>query len=46
MEQALAEHLAARPNARMAAGYCWTWSDPRSDGSLVPDVRIDDWARP
>src|SRR3954452_24327865 len=46
MEQALAEHLAARQNARMAAGYCWTWSDPRRDSSLVPDVRIGDWARP
>src|SRR3954452_14575886 len=46
MEQALAEKLAARQNARMAAGYCWTWSDPRRDGSLVPDVRIGDWARP
>jgi uncharacterized protein len=46
MEQALAEKLAAHQNARMAAGYCWTWSDPRSDGSLVADVRIGDWARP
>jgi hypothetical protein len=32
--------------ARMAAGYCWPWSDPRNDGTLVPDVRIGDWARP
>ncbi len=46
MEQALAERLAVRQNARMAAGYCWTWSDPRKDGSLVPDVQIGDWARP
>lgn len=33
-------------NARMAAGYCWPWSDPDKDGTLVPDVRIDEWARP
>jgi uncharacterized protein len=46
MEQALAEKLQARQNARMAAGYCWTWSDPRPDGSLVPDARIGDWFRP
>ena len=46
MEQALAERLAVRQNGRMAAGYCWTWSDPRKDGSLIPDVRIGDWARP
>ena len=32
--------------ARMAAGYCWPWSDPRPDGSLVPDVQIGDWSRP
>ncbi|GAB4086027.1 DUF2075 domain-containing protein [Myceligenerans cantabricum] len=32
--------------ARMTAGYCWPWSDPRPDGSLVPDVKIDSWARP
>src|SRR6185312_560628 len=31
MEQALSEHLAAHQNARMAAGYCWPWSDPRND---------------
>ncbi len=46
VEQALAEKLAAHQNARMAAGYCWPWSDPLPDGSLVPDVRIGDWSRP
>ena len=38
--------LAEGYSARMAAGYCWPWSDPRPDGSLVPDVQIGDWARP
>ena len=34
-------------SARMAAGFCWQWSDPRDDGTLVPDVQIDQvWARP
>jgi hypothetical protein len=46
MEQALAEKLATHSNARMAAGYCWDWSDPRPDGSLVPDVEIGGWSRP
>lgn len=46
METALAEKLAAHQNARIAAGYCWPWSDPRDDGSLVPDVRIGGWSRP
>jgi hypothetical protein len=32
--------------ARISAGYCWRWSDPRPDDTLVPDVVIDDWARP
>ena len=32
--------------ARMAAGYCWPWSDPTPDGHLIPDVQINGWARP
>lgn len=32
--------------ARMAAGYCWRWSDPVRDGGLVDDVVIGDWVRP
>ncbi|WP_412541777.1 DUF2075 domain-containing protein [Longispora sp. K20-0274] len=33
-------------SARMAAGFCWRWSKPLPDGTLVPDVRIEDWSRP
>jgi hypothetical protein len=32
--------------ARMTAGYCWPWSDPRPDGTLEDDVRIGSWSRP
>ncbi|SOD75072.1 hypothetical protein SAMN05892883_4275 [Jatrophihabitans sp. GAS493] len=32
--------------SRMAAGYCWPWSDPRPDETLVADVAIGSWARP
>lgn len=32
--------------ARLTAGFCWPWSDPRSDGSLVDDVIIGEWRRP
>ncbi|OQO95074.1 ATP-binding protein [Saccharomonospora piscinae] len=35
--------------ARLAAGYCWPWSDPvqTEDGKrLVDDVVIGDWTRP
>jgi hypothetical protein len=32
--------------ARMVAGFCWKWSAPLKDGTLVSDVVIDDWTRP
>ncbi|MEU9023322.1 DUF2075 domain-containing protein [Actinomadura sp. NPDC048394] len=46
MEDFLSEKLAEQWSARIAAGYCWPWSKPRVDKTLVPDVRIGDWARP
>lgn len=46
MEETLAFHQKHELTARMSAGYCWPWSEPRPDGSLVPDVTIGDWARP
>ena len=46
MEEALREHLEANYGARMAAGSCWPWSDPRKDGTLVEDVQIGSWSRP
>jgi uncharacterized protein len=46
MEHLLRSKLEAGYGARMAAGYCWPWSDPRPDGSLEADVVIGDWARP
>jgi DUF2075 family protein len=33
-------------SARMVAGFCWKWSDPTPDGSLVNDVVIGDFAMP
>ena len=46
MEHLLRTKLEAGYGARIAAGYCWPWSDPRPDGSLEADVVIGDWARP
>jgi hypothetical protein len=46
MEHLLRSKLDAGYGARMAAGFCWPWSSPRPDGSLVPDVVIGDWSRP
>jgi uncharacterized protein len=33
-------------SARLTAGFCWPWSDPRPDGSLVSDVELHDWSMP
>jgi uncharacterized protein len=46
MEASLAMRIADGYSGRMAAGYCWPWSDPRPDGTLVRDVKIDGWSRP
>ncbi|MGW0571942.1 DNA/RNA helicase domain-containing protein [Streptomyces tauricus] len=48
--QGMEDHLRDRQEfghtSRMTAGFCWRWSDPRSDGSLVDDVVIGEWRRP
>jgi hypothetical protein len=46
LEQVLLSMEADGYTARMSAGYCWPWSDPRPDETLVPDVSIGTWARP
>ena len=32
--------------ARLTAGFCWPWSKPELDGTLVDDVVIGDWKMP
>jgi hypothetical protein len=32
--------------ARVAAGFCWPWSEPRPDGTLLDDVVIGGYRRP
>lgn len=46
LEHLLTQQMGNGYGARITAGYCWPWSDARKDGTLVPDVVIDDWARP
>ena len=46
LEVAIRTHAQDGSSARMAAGYCWPWSDPTKDGGLVADVRISNWALP
>jgi len=33
-------------SARLVAGFCWPWSDPRPDGTLVRDVKTGDFEMP
>jgi DUF2075 family protein len=32
--------------ARLTAGFCWRWSDPEADGTLVSDVKVGAWQMP
>ena len=42
--EAIKERNAIKPNsARMVAGFCWPWSNPNPDGTLVEDVVIGDF---
>ena len=47
LEAAIRErNVAGKVTARLAAGFCWPWSDPNRDGTLVPDVKVGDWKMP
>jgi hypothetical protein len=46
LESILRTKAADSYGARMTAGFCWPWSDPRPDGTLIDDVAIGEWARP
>jgi hypothetical protein len=45
-EKFLSMSKSSGESARIVAGFCWPWSDPQKDGSLVPDVKIDGWEQP
>jgi len=46
LERQLSDQIAKGYSARITAGYCWPWSDPHKDGTLVADVQISGWSRP
>lgn len=47
LKEAIDEKNRHRANsARIVAGFCWKWSDPNPDGSLVKDVQIGDFQMP
>ena len=33
-------------SARLTAGFCWPWSNPNTDGTLVNDVKVGAWQMP
>lgn len=46
LEGHLLEQVEAGDSARLVAGFCWPWSNPLPDGSLVADVQVGSWCRP
>jgi DUF2075 family protein len=46
LEKAVRAAQADGDTARLVAGFCWPWSDPNADGTLVEDVVIGKWQRP
>jgi uncharacterized protein len=46
LEALVRERQRAGFTARLAAGFCWSWSSPRPDGTLVPDVQLKGWSMP
>jgi DUF2075 family protein len=46
LEAAIFDKVDEGFSARLTAGFCWEWSDPNPDGTLVDDVQIGDYHRP
>jgi hypothetical protein len=46
MDAVRARNAEKKNSARIAAGFCWPWSAPKRDGSLVNDVKIGDFEMP
>lgn len=46
MEEIRARNREEKNSARIVAGFCWPWSEPNRDGSLVNDVKIGDFEMP
>ena len=46
LEAAIRARAAHGFTARLSAGFCWPWSDPRPDGTLVSDVVVGEWSMP
>ena len=46
LNSAIRQRISEGAAARLVAGYCWPWSYPLTDGTLVEDVVIGDFRRP
>ena len=46
LENAIRQKVKQGHTGRVTAGFCWDWSMPNPDGTLVDDVIIDDYRRP
>jgi DUF2075 family protein len=45
LEQAIRDK-SQQGSARLVAGFCWPWSAPNNNGTLVPDVKVGQWSMP
>ena len=45
LENAIRAKVKAGHTGRITAGFCWTWSDSNSDGTLKDDVVIGDYQK-
>src|SRR6202041_1976743 len=46
MDEIRKRNAEKKNSARIVAGFCWPWSAPNRDGSLVNDVHIGEFAMP
>lgn len=46
LEGMIRQKVAEGYSGRLAAGYCWPWSDPNADGQLENDVVVGKFERP
>ena len=46
MEEIRQRNREKKNSARIVAGFCWPWSNPKADGTLVDDVVIGEFRMP
>jgi hypothetical protein len=46
LERSIKEKITEGNTGRLVAGFCWPWSGPNKDGTLVDDVKLGSFTRP